>query len=55
MSLSDRLSYYSSSGDVADADPVHGTFKQLDSPPRSRRNSVDLTDMEKDEYNFTNA
>ena len=55
MSLSDRASYYSSSGNVADADPVHGTFKQLESPPLSRRNSVDLSDTEKDEYNFNNA
>lgn len=55
MSLSDRTSYYSSSGNVADAELVHGTFKQLESPPLSRRNSVDLTDNEKDEYNFNNA
>jgi hypothetical protein len=55
MSLSNRSSYYCSSGNVADPETVHGTFKQLESPPISRRNSADLTDTEKDEYNFNNA
>lgn len=52
--MSNRMSGYSSSGEVAGEDDIHGSFKQLRSPPLSRRNSDDLTDNDK-EYDFDKA
>ncbi|KAI1293559.1 Mitogen-activated protein kinase kinase kinase 12 [Halotydeus destructor] len=45
---------YVSSNEVAEND-VHGTFRQLDSPPLSRRHSVDLCGGTDNEDNFDKA
>jgi len=55
MSMS-RSREFMSSGEVAE-DEVHGTFRQLSSPPLSRRNSAELsggTDSERED-NFDKA
>lgn len=49
--MSNRLSGYSSSGEVAEFE-VHGTFRQLDSPTLSRRNSEELSSDNEKEYDF---
>lgn len=45
---------FTSSGEVAE-DELHGTFRQLNSPPISRRNSVDLSEATDKEDNFDQA